>query len=216
MVPLPRLIALSPGDLETRPAAGFLAALEDALAAGLPGLLLREPRLGERAYLELGRAVAALRARFPALWLGVHDRAHLARALGADALHLGFRSLAARELRPWLGSEIALGLSTHAGDDPESWDGADYLFHGPLHATPSKAGRQGPVGLAGIARAVRVARRPLLALGGVTPADLAPLVRAGAHGAAVRAGILAAPDPARATRAHLAALADAAARAGPE
>ncbi len=204
---LPRLIALSPGELEAGDQAAFLVRLERALAAGLPGLLLREPRLADRAYLALGRAVVELRASHPTLWLGVHDRAHLASELRADAVHLSFRSLLPAELRPWLDPRIALGLSTHAHDDPGAWGEADYLFHGPLHATPSKAGRLEPVGFAGLERALACAPRPLLALGGVRPADVPALRRLGVHGVAVRSGVLAAPDPARATRAYLEALA---------
>jgi thiamine-phosphate diphosphorylase len=198
---LPRLVALSPGDLRDDSGAAalaFLAALERALGAGLPGLLLREPQLADRDFLALGERVRKLSARAGA-WLAVHDRAHLAAALGADALHLGFRSLAPRELRPWPAGAhpcgIALGLSTHAHDDPRAWADADYLFHGPLHATPSKAGRLEPVGADGLARALAATTRPIRALGGVTP------------GVAVRAGLLPAADPAAATRAYLAGLA---------
>ena len=205
MSPLPRLIALSPGDL-AREDGAFLAALERALAAGLPGLLLREPRLSDRAYLELGRAVGRLRASQAGLWFAVHDRAHLAAELGADALHLSFRSLRPAELRPWLEPRLALGLSTHAHDDAAAWAEADYLFHGPFRSTPSKAGRLEPVGFAGLERALARARRPLLALGGVTPADVRQIRALGAHGVAVLSGVLGAQDPARATRAYLAPL----------
>lgn len=206
MQPLPRLIALSPGELEVGGFRAFLAALERALEAGLPGVLLREPRLTDRAFLDLGREVVRLRAFQPALWLAVHDRAHLAAELGADALHLSFRSLRPAELRPWLDPELALGLSTHAHDDPGEWAGADYLFHGPLHATPSKTGRLEPVGFAGLKRALALARRPLLALGGVRPADVREVRRLGAHGVAVLSGVLGAADPARATAAYLESL----------
>lgn len=206
MSPLPRLIALSPGDLEPEAYGVFLGALERALAAGLPGLVLREPRLPDRAYLALGRELARRRALRPGLWLAVHDRGHLAAELGADALHLSFRSLRPAELRPWLDRRLALGLSTHAHDDARAWAEADYLFHGPLHATPSKAGRLEPVGFAGLERALARTRRPLLALGGVEPADARALRKLGVHGVAVRAGVLGAADPARATRAYLEAL----------
>lgn len=206
MPPLPRLIALSPGGLEMKDCRVFLGALERALAAGLPGLLLREPRLTDRAYLTLGREVARLRASHPGLWLAVHDRAHLARELAADALHLSFRSLRPTELRPWLDPRLVLGLSTHAHDDARAWAEVEYLFHGPLHATPSKAGRLEPLGFAGLERALALACRPLLALGGVMPGDV-PRIRAlGAHGVAVLSGILTARDPAQATHAYLEAL----------
>lgn len=206
MRPLPRLIALSPGDLAAGKHRSFLAALEHSLAAGLPGLLLREPLLSDRAYLELGRAVGELRARHPGSWLAVHDRAHLAAELGADAVHLSFRALRPAELRPWLDARLVLGLSTHAQDDARAWSEADYLFHGPLHATPSKAGRLAPLGFEGLERALVAARRPLFALGGVTPADVPRALALGAHGVAVLSGILPSPDPARATQAYLEAL----------
>lgn len=202
MVPLPRLIALSPGTLVEASVRPFLAALEAAFAAGLPGFLLREPALPDRAYLALAAALEPLRARFAQPWFGVHDRAHLAAALRADAVHLSFRSLHPRELRAWLAPGIALGLSTHAGDDPGGWRGSDYVFHGPLHRTASKPA-SAPIGLEGLARAAQRAPCPLLALGGVAPSDLAGLRRAGVHGAAVLSGILGPPDPARATRAYL-------------
>jgi thiamine-phosphate pyrophosphorylase len=204
---LPRLIALTPGDLAVPAFGEFLAGLERALAAGLPGLLLREPLLSERAFLDLGREIVRLRARRHAPWLAVHDRAHRAAELGADALHLSFRSLRPVELRPWLDARIALGLSTHAHDDPSAWIEADYLFHGPLHATPSKAGLLEPVGFAGLARALEAARRPLYALGGVRPADARAVRRLGAHGVAVLSGVLGAKDPASATTAYLESLA---------
>jgi len=200
----PRLLALSPGDLVPGREGDFVACVERALAAGLPGLLLREPALAERAFLALGERLGALRARQP-FWFGVHDRAHLVRALGADGLHLSFRSLPLREARGVVGDGFALGLSTHAGDDPSGWSGADYLFHGPLHATPSKLGKLAPVGLEGLQRAQQASAAPVLALGGVRPEDVAPLRARGLHGAAVRAGILQASDPALATRAYLAA-----------
>ena len=180
-----------------------MAVLERALAAGLPGVLLREPRLTDRAFMELGREVERLRASFPSLWIAVHDRAHLAAELGADALHLSFRSLRPAELRAWLDPRLALGLSTHAHDDASAWAGADYLFHGPLHATPSKAGRLDPVGFDGMEKALARARRPLFALGGVKPADVRELRELGVHGVAVLSGVLGAGDPARAVRGYL-------------
>lgn len=199
-VPLPRLVALSPGTLAAGATAPFRAALARARAAGLPGLLLREPGLTDRAFLALAREVRAAGG-----WLALHDRAHLAAEVGADAVHLSFRSLRPSELA-WLPRGIARGLSTHAHDEPRDWEGADYLFHGPLHATAGKPVALAPLGLAGLARARARTARPILALGGVQPTDVGALLAAGLHGVAVRAGILGAPDPGAATRAYLEAL----------
>lgn len=206
MPALPRLVALSPGDLRPAAFVAFLARVERALAAGLPGLLLREPRLSDRDTLALGTELGGLRRGTP-FWFALHDRAHLAGALGVDAVHLSFRSLTPAELRPWLGSALQLGLSTHAADDPTRWSGADYLFHGPLRETPSKRERVAPVGYDGLERARRHAACPVLALGGVAPEDGARLRALGLHGVASLSGLLGAADPGAATRAFLEALA---------
>src|SRR5207247_2282344 len=84
----PRLVALTPGDLAPEHPDGrarfepFLARARAAIAAGLQGILLREPDLSDRETLELGRA---LREAIPSGgWLGLHDRVHLAGACEAD------------------------------------------------------------------------------------------------------------------------------------
>jgi len=210
MIP-PALVALTPGTLERGGREELLARLRDAFAAGLPGVLLREPRLADRALLELAGEVLA--ARPAGTWVGIHDRVHLALALGADAVHLGFRSLAPADARAALADgapALSIGLSTHAADDPVTWSAADYLFHGPLRAVPAKPGQPvalAPVGPAGLARAAASTPRPVLALGGLGPADVAACLAAGARGVVARSALLGAADPAEATRAFLAALA---------
>jgi thiamine-phosphate pyrophosphorylase len=197
----PRLLALSPGDLDGDRCAPFVTRVARAAEAGLKGVLLREPGLGDRATLELARALAE---RVP--WLGLHDRAHLAAAAGARAVHLGFRSLRPSEVRNWLADDVAIGLSTHAADDPATWGGTDYLFHGPIFDTPSKAGLLEAIGCAGLARGVRAAPAPVWALGGLRPEHAASVLATGARGLCVRAGILGQRDPAAAVSAWLAAL----------
>ena len=201
----PPLIALSPGDLAVGDELDFLRRLEAAVRGGLRGLLLREAVLDDGPLLALGRAA---RERLgPDAWLGLHDRAHLARAAGADALHLGFRSLALGSLPAALTEGLALGLSTHAPDDPAGWAGADYLFHGPVNATPSKQGLLEPVGIAGLRRAVASATAPVWGIGGLRPEDAAAVIGAGAAGVAALSGVLGAGHPERAARAWVEALA---------
>jgi len=199
--PPPRLVALTPGDLLPAAVPRLLAALERALAAGLSGLLLREPAWGDRALLELARV---LRERLPAPgWLAVHDRAHVALAAEADGVHLGFRSLHPSAVRLLVAERLAIGRSTHAGDLEPCWQGADYLFHGPVNATPSKAGWQEPIGTEGLRRACAASAQPVLAIGGLRATDARAALAAGAHGLAVRAGILAADDPGAACASYL-------------
>jgi len=195
----PRVLALTPGDLAPRAFDAFLASLRRAVEAGLEGVLLREPDLSDRDTERLARGIAAALAP-RAGWLGIHDRVHLARALDADAAHLGFRSLAPEVARELLAPGQALGLSAHARDDRRAWKGADYLFFGPLHETPSKRGLEEPVGKAGLARALEGTEIPIWAIGGIDPERAAEALAAGARGVAVRAALLGSADPAAAWR----------------
>ncbi|MFT5049714.1 MAG: thiamine-phosphate pyrophosphorylase [Chlamydiales bacterium] len=198
----PALLALSPGNLTPAEVTGFLARTAQASGAGLGGILLRESRLADREFLGLARAVGAQLAERGG-WLGIHDRAHLVGPADAHGVHLGFRSLRATEVRSLVGDAIAIGLSTHAGDAPETWAAADYRFFGPVFDTPSKRGLVAAVGPAGLTTSVVANALPVWALGGLQPRNLDTLRSSGVRGVALLAGILGAPDVAQATRAAL-------------
>lgn len=207
-VPPRGLIAISPGDLTLGTAGDFVGRIDDcALEGGLRAVLLREPAWSDRDLVGLLRSLCALRARHDGLWVGVHDRPHLALAAGADGVHLGFRSLAPADARRVVESHCAIGRSTHAGDDPRRLPEVDYLFHGPVHDTPSKRGWKDPIGYAGLHEFCAVSPAPVFAIGGLEP-EHAPSIRAaGAVGAAVLRGVSRAADPVAACSSWSAALA---------
>lgn len=198
---LPVLVALSPGTLHEEAPERFLGAVQRALDGGLEALLLREPGLSDRALLDLARRLRLVLG--PRRRLVLHDRAHLVRASRADALHVGFRSLAPSVARTVVGPELPLGFSAHAHDATEARAGADYLFLGPVLATPSKEGLLPPLGFEGLARACAAETRPVWALGGLAPEHAAGVRGAGARGLAVLRGVLGADDPARAVERYL-------------
>lgn len=199
---LPQLIALTPGDLDAARASRWLSTARALFAAGLRGLMLREHALSDAQFhawaLELRRAWP----REDGGWLCVHDRPHLAESIGADAVHLGGASLAAEQVRPWIPRAIALGLSTHAGDDPRAWRAADYVVHGPVLRTIKRGARE-PIGWRAFAASVSSSPVPVFALGGLKPMDAGEALRHGAAGIAVLSGIAGAEDPARAAREYL-------------
>jgi len=199
----PSLIALSPGDLDEARTEPFLHTISACVSAGLRAVLLREPGLSDAATLLLARA---LRRRMADGWLALHDRVHLAEACNADAVHLGFRSLAPPVAREILPARIAIGFSAHAQDDADRWAAADHLLFGPVHDTPSKRGVVPSVGFPGLAAAVQRARVPVVAIGGLRPEHAADALAAGASGLAVLSGIVLAPDPPAACARYLEAL----------
>ena len=101
-----------------------------------------------------------------------------------------------------------LGRSVHDPREARAAlaDRPDYLVAGPLFPTTSKPGHTGigPSGLAAIVAAA--AGIPVFGIGGITTSNLAAILEAGAHGAAIRSGITAAADPACAAADYLRAL----------
>jgi len=136
-------------------------------------------------------------------WLGVHDRVHLAADCGAHAVHLGFRSIAPAEARRVLSASVAVGFSAHEGDDVALWGACDYIFLGPVLETPSKRGWKEPLGFERLAGAVQRSPVPVWAIGGLRPVHAEACAEAGCAGIAVRSRLLAAQDPARASRDYL-------------
>jgi len=183
----------------------LLDVVSGALDAGLPAVQLREKDLPGRPLLALAERLRRLTAERGAL-LFVNDRLDVARVVGADGVHLGeasFPASVAREVVP----QALVGASVHAVEAAAA-STADFVFFGPVFATPSKAAFGPPQGSARLAEAVRATRLPVFAIGGIEAATV-PAVRAtGSHGVAVVRAILAAADPAAATRALLTALAE--------
>ena len=174
-----------------------------AVDAGLPAVQLREKDLSGRALFVLAERLRVVTARAGALLL-VNERVDVAIAAGADGVHLGGGSMPVHVARRLLPAHAIVGVSTHSAAEVAAAT-ADFAFFGPVYATPSKASAQG---VAPLRAAVVVGRIPVLAIGGVTVERVAEVRRAGAAGVAVIRAILAAPDPAAATRALLDALAE--------
>jgi thiamine-phosphate pyrophosphorylase len=200
----PRVLAIS--DRRALPGEGWETWCATLAASGVDALQVREKDLDDRALLELARVA---RRAFPAPGrLLINARADLARAAGADGVHLPVSGLPAAPVRRALGAGPRLvGRSTHTLAEVERArdEGADYVLFGPVHETPSKAGRISPRGISSLAEACRLGL-PVLALGGIDePARAAEAIAAGAHGIGGIRGFL---DAAR-TRAMVAAIAQA-------
>ena len=179
--------------------------IAQALDAGLPAVQLREKDLPGRPLLALAERLRRATAERGAQ-LFVNDRLDVARAAGADGVHLGEQSFpvaVARALLP----QALIGTSVHTVADAAA-RAADFVFFGPVFATPSKASFGPPQGPERLAAAARGAGKPVLAIGGIDAGRLDAVHAAGAHGIAVIRAILVAGDPGAATRALLTALRD--------
>ncbi len=130
--------------------------------------------------------------------LVVNDRVDVAIAADADGVHLGDDDLPIPIARDLLGPHRIIGGSSDNTEEAAARrrDGADYAGIGPVFATGSKRDTGPVLGLDGLARAVRDAGLPLIAIGGIGPENLESVLATGVHGVAVLGAVCLADDPA--------------------
>lgn len=206
-----RLYLITP---ETPPALDDLAAALDAGDVG--ALQLRLKGLDDDA---LRRAIDALRPVAQARGVAVilNDRVDLAVATGCDGAHLGQQDGDAAGARVLLGADRMLGVTCHASRHlamAAGEAGADYVAFGAFFPSGSKPTlhRAEPALLQWWSE---LSELPCVAIGGITAANCAPLVAAGADFLAVIGAVWGHPEgPAAGVRAINVAIEEAMDRIG--
>lgn len=201
-----QLYLISPLDV----AGGFPQRLERALdAAPVAAFQLRVKDVDEHQAARLAEPLQAICAAREVAFI-VNDSIALARRLGADGVHLGQSDGTVAEARERLGREAQIGVTCHASrhlamDAGEA--GADYVAFGAFFPSATKATEH--VATTDLLEWWQgLMELPCVAIGGITPANCAPLVRAGADFLAV-SGAVWNGDEAQAVRAFDAAIAGA-------
>ena len=147
---------------------------------------IREKSLSARGLYELVvRAVSITRGSKTRLM--VNDRVDVARAAGADGVHLTARSLPAEVVRSTCGAEFLIGVSTHSVEEARAArdGGADFVVFGPIFSTESKLAFGPPQGLAALRDVTgELDNFPVLAIGGITRDNISVCLSAGARGVA--------------------------------
>jgi thiamine-phosphate pyrophosphorylase len=177
----------------------LLLKIEAAAAAGVDWIQVREKDLSARDCGLLTRDTLQRAANSPAsngapTRILVNDRLDIALSERAGGVHLGENSLPlpdAKRLRNARAQsqDFLIGVSCHSLEAARSAasGGADYLFFGPVFATPSKAAFGAPQGLERLAEVCRAVSIPVLAIGGITLTNAPACLAAGASGiAAIR------------------------------
>jgi thiamine-phosphate pyrophosphorylase len=176
--------------------------LDAVLPNGVDVVQLREKGLEAHDELELLAIVRAAARRHGALF-AVNDRADVARAAGADVLHLGQNDLPVDAARDVVGADMLVGLSSHTAAETAAAAtaaGVDYFCAGPTWATPTKPGRPA-AGVELLDVAARVAgERPWFAIGGIDAGNLDEVLAHGATRFVVVRALTEAADPAAAAR----------------
>ena len=123
----------------------------------------------------------------------LNDRVDLARLSGADGIHVGQTDLAPADARHVLAPGQVLGLSTHslAQFRAALEELVDYLAIGPIFSTSTKFDADPVVGLDLLRQARSLTQKPIVAIGGITLANAARVIEAGADSVAVISALFA-------------------------
>ena len=130
----------------------------------------------------------------------LNDRADLVVPTGSDGVHVGQTDTPARQARTLIGPTLTLGVTCHDSRDlamQAGEDGADYVAFGAFFPTTTKdAPTEADPSL--VAWWSELMELPAVAIGGITAANCAPLVQAGATFLAVVGAVWAHPEGASA------------------
>ena len=164
---------------------GLVDFVENAARAGVDRVQIREKDLADSELYKLVSDAIA-RTRTTQVRILVNGRPDIAVAAQAHGVHLPSDGLSVSSVRKVTPPGFLVGVSCHQVDElvRAASEGADFAVFGPVFDTPSKRGFGPPVSLSELARGCKAVRMPVLALGGVTPANARSCIEAGAAGLA--------------------------------
>ena len=185
---------------------GMARALDGALAGGADLFQLRDKDASDDELLADAESARERCHAAGALFV-LNDRPDLAAACGADGVHVGQDDAPVQRARKLVGDDAIVGLSTHSMQQAQAGgrSGADYIAVGPVHATPTKEGRPA-IGVGPLSYAASHVDVPWFAIGGIDPATVGAVVKAGARRIVVVRAIADAQDPEATARALRAAV----------
>jgi thiamine-phosphate pyrophosphorylase len=197
---LPRIYPILDTESLERRGISLETAAAAFLEAGAGILQIRHKGHWSRAVFDSASQVARL-CREAGAELFVNDRTDFALLLEAG-LHIGQDDLPPRDARKLMGSDAAIGFSSHnvrqlceAGGEP-----VNYLAIGPVFTTASKRNPDPVVGVEEVKHCRALVEKPLVAIGGVTRQNALDVLRAGADSVAVIADLLPEDATARSLR----------------
>jgi thiamine-phosphate pyrophosphorylase len=147
---------------------------------GVEMIQIRAKQLSTRDLMDLARGAVAL----PSAKILVNTRTDVALACGAHGVHLPAGSIAPSTVRRIARPDFLIGVSCHTVEELRAAEneGADFAVFGPVFASVTKS--VVPVGIEALRLATSSVRLPVYALGGVTAANAALCIQAGAVGVA--------------------------------
>ena len=174
--------------------------VEAVLKGGATFIQLREKHLDTDAFKQEAEVIQKICAAYHVPFI-INDNVEIAKAIGADGVHVGQSDMAAGDVRRRLGDDKIIGVSASTVEEALEAErhGADYLGVGAVFPTGSKddADAVDAATLKAICEAVHI---PVVAIGGITADNMKELSGSGICGISVISALFAQPDPHQAAK----------------
>lgn len=174
--------------------------VEESLKAGATCIQLREKDLSFEEFLAEAKRIKAITDTCGVPFI-INDNVEVAISCGADGVHVGQSDLEAGETRKHIGKNMILGVSAQTVEQAvlAEQSGADYIGVGAVFSTSTKLDADA-VSFDALKEICKSVSIPVVAIGGISAANIMLLSGSGIDGVAVVSAIFSKPDIAQATR----------------
>lgn len=168
---------------------------KEAIGSGIDILQMREKGKSGEDLKKLGREISFLCKGTSTIFI-VNDDPYLAKELEADGVHLGqedINEFPIAETRRIMGKDKVIGISTHSFEqfNIANKEDVDYIAFGPVYPTKTKDYH---IGLGDISKVMKVARKPVIFIGGIDMDNIDEVLASGARNIAMIRALTGAKD----------------------
>lgn len=187
-------------DEEVFPGRTHVEIAKAAIEGGAKLIQIRDKHISDRKFYEAALTIRKLCSDNDVVFF-VNDRVHIAAAAGADGVNVGQTDLPVEAVRTILGPDAIIGQSCESVEMAvRAWkDGADYVGFGPIYTTSTKLDAGPASGIEILKQVCKAVPIPVVAIGGISMANIGEVASAGAHSAAVVSAVVCAKDMKAAT-----------------
>lgn len=179
----------------------YLDSVKIALEGGCRWIQLRMKDVKDEEVKPIALQAQQLCRKYKATFI-IDDRVDLVKEIHADGVHLGKKDMPVTEARILLGKDFIIGGTANTFEDVEHLykEGADYIGCGPFRFTTTKKNLSPILGLDGYRHIIRQMETsdihlPVVAIGGITFADIPAILQTGVNGIAISGTVLRAKNP---------------------
>ena len=182
----------------------YIDSVRIALEGGCRWIQLRMKNVSDSLFEDTAIVVQRICREYDATFI-IDDNVLLAKRIGADGIHLGKNDMPVYEARKILGDDYIIGGTVNTFEDIVTTlrtATPDYFGCGPFRYTTTKQNLAPTLGIEGYSDIIHLMRMhniktPIIAIGGITRADIPSLMACGMDGIALSSSILNADNPTR-------------------